>query len=133
MFNKKLKKFGLPVLALAGMMLFVGVPNADAAVHFGVYLGAPYAYPYAYGNPYGYPYAYPNYDYPYGYGYYSYPYYGGGYYGYWGGHQIMIGAATITTAVGAITVMIVDSAAENAVVADTVDSMAEEAMGTAGS
>ena len=80
MLKKTLKKLGLPIIALAGMMMFIGAPKADAAVHFGVYLGGP-AYPYAYSYPY-YPYAYPSYAYPYAYPYgygYGYPYYGGGY------------------------------------------------------
>src|SRR3979409_694046 len=85
MIKKTLKKLGLPVLALAGVMMFVGAPKADAQVRFGVYLGGP-TYPYAYSYPNGY--AYPYYDpyaYPYG---YSYPYYGvGGVWGpFWGGH-----------------------------------------------
>ena len=68
MLTKTLKKLGLPILALAGMLMFVGAPKADAAVHFGVGIGVPYGY--------GYPY-------PYAYGY-GYPYYGG-FYGGWGG------------------------------------------------
>jgi hypothetical protein len=84
MLQKTLKKLGLPILALAGIMMFVGTPKADAAVRFGVYLGGP-AYPYAYSYPYAYPNYYYPYTYPYGYGY-AHPYYGGGYYGgYWGG------------------------------------------------
>jgi hypothetical protein len=82
MLKRTLKKLGLPIVALAGMMMFVGAPKADAAVRFGVYLGGP-VYPYAYPYPYyGYRYAY-----PYGYGYYHrYPYYPYRFYGgYWGG------------------------------------------------
>jgi hypothetical protein len=71
MFNKILKRLGLPTLALAGLMMFVGAPKANAAVRFGIGIGVPYAY--SYPNPY---YAYP-YAYPYAYGYYGYPYYGG--------------------------------------------------------
>src|SRR5258708_35202451 len=70
MINKILKTLGLPVLALAGAMMFVGAPKADARVHVRVY---PYSYPY-----------YDPYYYPYGYGY-DYPYYGGGFFGFVGG------------------------------------------------
>jgi uncharacterized membrane protein YgcG len=86
MIKKILRKLGLPILALAGVMMFVGTPKADAQARFGVYLGGPaypYAYPYPYG--YGYPYYYDPYAYPYGYSY-PYPYYGGGFFGgFWGG------------------------------------------------
>jgi hypothetical protein len=72
MLKKTLKRLGLPMLALAGALVFVGTPQADARVRFGVYVGPGY-YPYAY--------TYPAYAYPYDYGY---PYYYGG---YWvGGH-----------------------------------------------
>jgi hypothetical protein len=66
-----LKKLGLPILALAGVMMFVGAPRADAKRHFRVHHDA-------------YPYAYDPYYYPYGYGY-DYPYYGGGSFGGFGG------------------------------------------------
>lgn len=75
-----LKKLGLPMIVLAGMLTLGSPKPADAKVHFGVTLGAP-AYPYAYCSPYD-PYCSP-YVYPYNYGYgYSYPYVYGG----WGGH-----------------------------------------------
>jgi uncharacterized membrane protein YgcG len=82
MIKKILRKLGLPIFALAGVMMFVGTPKADAQVRFGAYLGAP-VYPYAYSYPYGYGYPgyYDPYAYPYGYSY-PYPYYGGG----WSGH-----------------------------------------------
>src|SRR5208282_906388 len=83
MLKKTLKKIGLPILALAGMMMFLGTPKANAAVRFGVGIGVPYAYSYPYPYAYGYPGYYP-YAYPYAYGY-GYPYYGGFYGGYWGG------------------------------------------------
>ena len=55
-----LKKMGLSVMLLAGLLAFAAPRKADAAVRFGVYLGAPaYSYP-AYPAP-----AYPDYyDYP---------------------------------------------------------------------
>ena len=74
--NKTLKKMGLPMLALAGALLFVGAPKADAAVRFGVGIGVPYGYTYPYPYAYAYPGYYP-YAYPYGYYGYGYPYYGG--------------------------------------------------------
>jgi hypothetical protein len=63
-----LKKIGIPVMALAAMLILMTPPQASAAVRFGVYLGGPvYAYPaypaYAYPNP-GYYNAYPAYPYP---------------------------------------------------------------------
>ena len=54
MTNKILKKLGLPILALAGALFFVGAPKADAAVRFGVGIGVGGYYP-----GYAYPYAYP--------------------------------------------------------------------------
>jgi len=60
MINKMLKKLGLPIVVLAGFMMFVSVPRVDAKHHFRVHT---YAYPYAY-DPYYYPYGY-GYDYPY--------------------------------------------------------------------
>ena len=84
MLTKTFKKLGLPILALAGLMMFAGAPKADAAVRFGIGIGVPYgySYPYAYGYPGYYPYAYP---YAYGYGY---PYYGGVYGGWGGGYLV---------------------------------------------
>src|SRR5271170_7865025 len=81
MIKKTLKKLGLPMLALAGVLMFVGTPKADAAVRFGVGIGVGGYYP-----GYAYPYAYPGYAYPYAYPYgYGYPYYGGvGVYGGYG-------------------------------------------------
>jgi len=82
MLKRTFKKLSLPIIALAGMLMFVGPPKADARVHFGVYWGGP-AYPYVY-DPYpyyGYRYVYP-YD-AYGYYYYGYPYYHGRYYRDW--------------------------------------------------
>ncbi len=83
-------KLAIPVIALAAMFMIVAPPQAQAGVHFGIYLGAPPvyvtpAYPYAYGYPYTYP---APYAYPYAYGYsYGYPgiYYGGHYGSY--GHD----------------------------------------------
>jgi hypothetical protein len=73
-----LKKIGIPLLALAGMMVLIPTPKASAAVRFGVVVGGGprYAYPVypAYPDAYapdyynGYPaYSYPapTYDYPY--------------------------------------------------------------------
>ena len=72
-----LKKVGIPLLALASLLMVVPVQKANAAVRFGVVVGAPaYAYP-AYPGPYAYPppyyNAYPSYvapapGYVYGYG-----------------------------------------------------------------
>lgn len=65
-----LKKIGIPLLALAGMMVLIPAPKANAAVRFGVVVGS--------GPAYGYP-AYPAYpdayapDYYNGYPAYSYP------------------------------------------------------------
>src|SRR5579872_1765290 len=87
-----LKKLGIPLLVLLGMLMLFPQPRASAAVRFGVWVGPPArAYPVypAYPDPYAYPYsdsnaypAYPNY-------YaappvYAYPY-GGGY--AWRGHR----------------------------------------------
>lgn len=82
-----LKKLGIPVLALAGMLAFATPKPAEAKVHFGVTIGAPPVYPYAYCSPYG-PYC-TSYAYPYGgaYPYYSYPYIYGGWGGGWHGHH----------------------------------------------
>ena len=89
-----LKKIGLPLMALAGMLTFVTPPKADARIRFGVVIGGPvytapvdpyaYSYPYSpYGSGY---YAQPAYPYGYGYGYDA-PYYGAySGYGYGGGH-----------------------------------------------
>lgn len=71
MLKKTLKRLGLPMLALAGALMFVGTPQADARVRFGVYVGPGY-------------YSYPAYPYGY-YGDGYYPYYSGG---VWvGGHR----------------------------------------------
>ena len=65
-----LKKIGLPIIALAGVMAFGAPRAAQARVHFGVAIGgpvytapvAPYPYPYAYGPaPYVDPYYAPTY------------------------------------------------------------------------
>jgi len=80
-------KIAVPLIALVAMVMFFVPPQAQAGVHFGVYLGAPYAYPvypYAYAAPY--PYAYPPYAGPYPYGYGVGLGYGYGYGGYVGGH-----------------------------------------------
>ena len=86
-----LKKFGLPLIALLALMIFITPAPANAGVRFGVHIGPayPYAYsyPYAYANPYyyngypAYPYAAQGYGYPYGgYGYgYGYDPYSYGY------------------------------------------------------
>jgi len=79
MTNKTLKQLGLPMLALAAVMMFAGAPKANAQVDSRFHR---YGYPFAY-NPYYYPYYQPYY-YPYGYGY-SYPYYYGG--RFFGGHD----------------------------------------------
>lgn len=79
-----LKKIGIPLLALAALLILIPPPKASAGVRFGVIVGGPvYAYP-AYPPPYvysypryynvyppypAYPYAAPTYVYPYGYGY----------------------------------------------------------------
>ncbi len=56
-----LKKIGLPMMALAGLMAFGAPRAAEARVHFGVSIGAPV-------------YAAPVTPYPYGYGYAPAPY-----------------------------------------------------------
>ena len=58
-----LRKLGIPVVALAGMLALFNPTSADARVRFGVAIGAPpypvAAYPYPYYDPYyGYPYGY---------------------------------------------------------------------------
>ncbi len=82
-----LKKFSIPILALVVLLMLAGAPQAQARVHWGVYVGPGYpAYPYAYPT-YPYPYAYPYSGYyvsPYAYPSYGYGYYGGGYYGHRG-------------------------------------------------
>jgi hypothetical protein len=90
-----LKKIGLPIIALAGIMAFGAPRAAQARVRFGVAIGgpvyaapaAPYPYPYAYG-PYPDPYYAPAYVAP---APYVDPYFaigvgigGGGYYGGYG-------------------------------------------------
>lgn len=93
-----LKKLGLPMMALAGLMVFAAPQKADARVRFGVAIGGPVytapvpVAPYAYG--YSYP-EYPNYYTAPDYGYVApapyvapvEPYYGGGFsIGFGGGH-----------------------------------------------
>ena len=57
-----LKKIGLPLLALTGLLMVVPAQKADAAVRVGVAVGGPaYAYP-AYPGPYAYPYSDPYYN-----------------------------------------------------------------------
>jgi hypothetical protein len=68
-----LKTLGITTIALAGLLGFAAPKKAEAQVHFGVYVGAPYAYPYAYAPYYGDP-------------YYGYPYYVGPSYGFGAGH-----------------------------------------------
>jgi len=92
----KRMKIAIPLIALAAMLMFLAPPQAQAKVHFGVYLGGPYAYPaYPYGYVAPYPYAYPPYagPYPYGYGLgFGYGY--GGYVGgHWEGHHWVGGHA----------------------------------------
>lgn len=61
-------KFVIPIIVLAALFLFISPPQANAKIHFGVYVGPPaYTYP-------AYPYVY-GYDYPYSYSYYPYSYY----------------------------------------------------------
>jgi len=90
-----LKKLGLPMIALAGLLTFAAPQKADAKIHFGIGIGGPVytapvppAYPYNYNYyPYDYGYAYPYVApaYPYA---YDYPYYGGSYFGFgFGGHH----------------------------------------------
>ncbi len=83
-----LKKISLPILALVVLLMLAGATQAQARVHWGVYVGPSYpAYGYypAYPYPYGYPYSgyYLN---PY-YAPYAYPSYGYGYYGGYHGHR----------------------------------------------
>ena len=83
-----LKKIGLPILALAAMLVLIPAPKASAAVRFGVYVGGPVyaypAYPYPAPPPYynAYP-PYPAYEYPAPAYVYPYAYWGG----YWRGHD----------------------------------------------
>jgi hypothetical protein len=65
-----LKKLGIPMVALAGLLTFATPKPADARVRFGVTVGVPP--PYAYCSPYS-PYCGP----------YAYPYVYGG----WGWHH----------------------------------------------
>jgi hypothetical protein len=82
-----LKKIGIPMMALAAMLILAAPPQASAAVRFGVYVGGPaYAYPaYPYSDAYpntGYYNAYPAYPaYPYPAPAYVYPYRS------WRGHE----------------------------------------------
>ncbi len=77
-----LKRLGIPMLAVVGVMLFIAAPQAGARVHFGVgvVIGPPvYTYP---PPPYVYPFPNPYPPYAYGYGYpyvYGAPYVYGGY------------------------------------------------------
>ncbi len=88
-----LKKLGVPMIALAGMLAFALPPKADARIHFGIGIGGPVytapvpAYPYDYSYPYG---AYGNYYAP---PVYSYPYVAPGY-GYvpYGGFSLGFGS-----------------------------------------
>jgi hypothetical protein len=75
-------KYAIPIIALLAVFMFITPPQANARVHFGVYVGPTYP---AYTYPYAYSYPSPYYTYPYGYGYvypygyaYSSPYYYGG-------------------------------------------------------
>lgn len=90
---KRLKKFGLPAVAFAAMLVLFTPPHADAKVRFGVSIGAPvYTYPVnPYANSYQYPPVAPDY---YGYGYPAPVYPGPAYvapyssFGFsWGGHD----------------------------------------------
>ena len=93
-----LKKIGLPMMALAGLLAFATPRPADARIRFGIGIGGPvytapvpldpYAYTYPYQDPY---YAPQYYNAP---PVYSYPYvapavpYGYGGFGFgWGGHD----------------------------------------------
>jgi hypothetical protein len=68
-----LKKIGIPLVALAAMVILVPAPKASAAVRFGISVGRPaYSYPVD-------PYAYSS---PYTNDYYSYPSYRAPIYGY---------------------------------------------------
>jgi len=71
-----LKRIGFSTALLVAMLLLITPSGANAAVRFGVYLGAPvYTSPYPYPYPYVHPYRYPRwYDYTYGYPPYPYPY-----------------------------------------------------------
>ena len=93
-----LKKLGLPMMALAALMVFAAPQKADARVRFGVAIGGPvYTAPVPVA-PYAYGYSYPQYpntyaapapvDPYYDYGYAApTPYYGGGFsIGFGGGH-----------------------------------------------
>ncbi len=87
-----LRRIGLPLVALAALVVLLAPSPAAAKSHFGfgVFVGPSYpVYPYDYTYPY--PYSYPRYYYDpyyYPYAYYSYPAYGywGGSY-YWRGHR----------------------------------------------
>jgi hypothetical protein len=90
-----LKKIGLPLMLMAGMLAFAAPRQAEAKIRFGISIGAPIymppAPPYPYGYSYPYPgfssdyYAAPTYAYPYGYSApYVEPYYGGFSFGFHG-------------------------------------------------
>ena len=84
-----LKKLGIPLLGLLGMLTFATPKPAEARVHFGVAVGAPPVYPYyqycSPYDPYCSPYAYSPYVYGYPYGYtYTQPYFYGGWGHGWG-------------------------------------------------
>jgi hypothetical protein len=91
--EKMLKKIGLPMAALAGLLAFGAPRAAQARVHFDVALGAPvyaapvapypFAYPYAAPGPYGDPYFAPAYVAP---APYVEPYFSVGVGGWGGGH-----------------------------------------------
>lgn len=66
-----LRRTGIPAALLMAMLLLIIPSHANAAVRFGMYLGAPaytpyvYSYPYPHYYYYGYPpYPYPTYMYP---------------------------------------------------------------------
>jgi hypothetical protein len=90
--KKMLKKIGLPMAALAGLLAFGAPRAAQARVHVGVALAAPvyaapvtpypYGYPYAAPAPYVDPYYAPTYVAPYS---YVDPYFSVGIGGGWGG------------------------------------------------
>jgi hypothetical protein len=80
-----LKKLGIPMLALAGMLAVATPKAADAKVHVGVAIGVPPVYPYPYCSAYDPGCA----GYVYPYGYTPYVYGGFGWHGHhdWHGHE----------------------------------------------